>query len=130
MSRTISSTTLVHDEQTLRGVVSPENPPVVRQANVLIVDDEAVVRRFLAAVLAPDGHRLFEARDGLEGIVVWRERKPIDLIISDVNMPGLSGPEFAEAILDVANTPVLYVSGLPLAGLAAQHCRMAALHFF
>ena len=92
-----------------------------RKADILLAEDEPSVRKLLTSALTKERYRIFQACDGLEAILLWRERKPIDLIIADVNMPGLVGPLLAEAIWVEEYTPVLYISGLPPEGLAARH---------
>lgn len=64
---------------------------------VLIVDDEALVRRSLSRAFASKGHEVAEAPDGAMGLELWRSLKP-DLIFLDVLMPGLSGPEVIREI--------------------------------
>ncbi len=65
---------------------------------ILIVDDEKIVRKLIRVVLKGFGDATFlEAKDGTEGLKVAREHcGPIDLLISDVVMPGrISGTEMA-----------------------------------
>lgn len=59
---------------------------------VLVVDDEALVRRSLSRALRAKGHEVTEALDGNEGLEQWRKLQP-DLVFLDVLMPGLNGPE-------------------------------------
>jgi two-component system, response regulator PdtaR len=59
---------------------------------VLIVDDEALVRRSLRRVFEMGKHEVREAHDGQVGLKLWRE-SPADLVILDVLMPGLTGPQ-------------------------------------
>ncbi len=59
---------------------------------VLIVDDEALVRRSLNRVFSSRGFEVLEASDGSKGLELWREFHP-ELIFLDVLMPGLSGPD-------------------------------------
>src|ERR1017187_1790754 len=58
--------------------------------NVLVVDDDASVRLMLSKLLTRSGHEVIEARDGLEAIATLGAR-PIDLVITDLNMPGADG---------------------------------------
>ncbi len=95
--------------------------PAFSKADILLAEDDPIVLKFLTAALTTEGYRIFQACDGLEAILLWQERKPIDLIITDVNMPELAGPQLAEAIWVEEYTPVLYISGLPPGGLAARH---------
>jgi len=64
-----------------------------------------------------------------EAILLWYERKPVDLIIADVIMPGVNGPLLVEAIWDEEYTPVLYISGLAPRGLAARHIQDGRARF-
>lgn len=59
---------------------------------VLIVDDEALVRRSLVRAFKAKGHEVFEAENGLTGLEAWNREEP-DLVFLDVLMPGLTGPQ-------------------------------------
>ena len=59
---------------------------------VLIVDDEALVRRSLRRALEKSGHVVMEAEDGRQALELWSQLAP-DLVFLDVLMPRLSGPE-------------------------------------
>src|SRR6266536_1617606 len=61
-------------------------------ANVLIVDDELGMRQFLPHLLQREGHNVRVAENGREGMDRLREQK-VDLILSDVRMPDMSGIE-------------------------------------
>jgi CheY-like chemotaxis protein len=63
---------------------------------LLIVDDEPLVRRSLTRVLA-EHFQIFEAQDGREGLEKWQKERP-DIVILDVLMPGLSGPQVLQQI--------------------------------
>ncbi|QDK44142.1 response regulator [Bdellovibrio sp. ZAP7] len=64
---------------------------------VLIVDDEALVRRSLSRAFRAKGHEVVEAENGNEGLEQWRKSTP-DLVFLDVLMPGLTGPEVLKEI--------------------------------
>lgn len=68
---------------------------------ILIVDDEALVRKSLARACRAKGHEVFEATDGVEGLARWKEVQP-DLVFLDVLMPGMSGPEVLQAVAQQA----------------------------
>jgi len=80
---------------------------------LLIVEDQEAVRRFAALVLRSCGYRVLEAGDGAEALSTadaCTER--IDLLVTDVEMPGLSGREVAERmLLRRPEMKVLYTSG-------------------
>ncbi|MEZ5101334.1 MAG: response regulator [Thermoleophilia bacterium] len=82
-------------------------------ATILLVDDEDVVRDVARRVLVASGYTVLEARFGAEAIVAAEEHDgPIDLLLTDVVMPHMSGRELAERL--VADRPelvVVYMSG-------------------
>jgi CheY-like chemotaxis protein len=85
------------------------HPPV---AHVLVVDDEPAVRRFVSRALQAVGLAVHEAEDGLEALSLIREgRAAIDVVVSDVVMPGLNGVELLkELALTHPEIPVLLIS--------------------
>ncbi|MGQ9645605.1 MAG: PAS domain S-box protein [Thermodesulfobacteriota bacterium] len=81
---------------------------------ILEVEDEIEVRKLVAQVLTNQGYTVLEASDGKEALKVVRENagKKIDLLLTDVVMPGMSGRELAEALgLRHPKMKVLYMSG-------------------
>jgi signal transduction histidine kinase/CheY-like chemotaxis protein len=66
-------------------------------AHILVLDDRALNREFLATLLAYYGHTLAEAADGVEGLARVGERKP-DLVITDLLMPNMDGEEFVRRL--------------------------------
>lgn len=69
----------------------------VKEKNILIVDDEDSVRDSLTAVLEREGYTVHQAAGGEEGLAIVKER-PIQLVISDHNMPGMNGVEFLKLV--------------------------------
>ncbi len=61
-------------------------------SRILIVDDEPLVRRSLKRALESQGHQVFEAVDGKQGLAMWQLEKP-ELVFLDILMPGLTGPQ-------------------------------------
>jgi PAS domain S-box-containing protein len=88
-------------------------PPRHGQERVLIVDDEAAVRRVAARCLSGLGYRIVEAANGRDALaLVNGSAETIDVLVTDVVMPGLSGPELAQALRERApDLRVLFVSG-------------------
>lgn len=81
-------------------------------AHILIVEDNAASRLALRAVLEAAGHRVSEAKDGVEGLVQTRAIRP-DLIISDLFMPRMDGYEFVRELRAnpvFAYTPVVFTT--------------------
>jgi PAS domain S-box-containing protein len=83
---------------------------------ILLAEDESTIRALVSEVLRAQGYRVLEAHDAAEAIRIsqeWRARNtPIDLLLTDVVMPGGSGRELAERLGAVMpDTKVLYMSG-------------------
>jgi CheY-like chemotaxis protein len=95
-------------------------------ATILLVDDEPDVRRLIRDVLAPQGYWILEAGNADEALRVAQEHgKPIDLLLTDVVMPGMHGHELAAQLLvQRPGLKVLYMSGFAL--VQAQHEMMEA----
>jgi signal transduction histidine kinase/ActR/RegA family two-component response regulator len=83
--------------------------------HVLVVDDDARVRAILADLVAGDGHRVRTAASGAEALVHARDGTvPIDLLVTDVSMPGMSGWVLAEEIGVLRpSAAIVMVSGWP-----------------
>ena len=80
-------------------------------ARILITDDDAYMLRILAMWLGHNGHQVVEARNGKLATKIL-ERESIDLIVSDINMPEMSGVELAEWVRHERglNTPMILLS--------------------
>ncbi|WPN59845.1 transporter substrate-binding domain-containing protein [Pseudomonas sp. P9_31] len=70
-----------------------------RPLTILVVDDHPANRLLLSRQLSHLGHRVLEAEEGARGLELWREHG-FDLVVTDCNMPMLSGYELAGAIRD------------------------------
>jgi CheY-like chemotaxis protein len=68
-----------------------------RKTNVLVVEDNQSVRLTLSHTLAKFGYRVRSAEDGFSALVELRDEVP-DVILSDLNMPGMSGFEFLSVV--------------------------------
>jgi len=80
-------------------------------ARVLVIDDDEDLRTLVKAMLNRVGHHVEEASDGAEGLRAFGKNPP-DLVLTDINMPGIDGHEVISA-LKVANAkvPVIAISG-------------------
>lgn len=88
-------------------------------ATVLLVDDEAELRQIIARTLEAEGFRVLEAENGLEAWRIYEEvGAGIQLVITDIVMPGLGGRELAERICGRPHPPpVLFITGYGRDGL-------------
>jgi CheY-like chemotaxis protein len=64
---------------------------------VLLAEDEAMVRMVAVETLQDAGYQVLEAADGNEALILLKSDAKVDLLISDVKMPGMSGYQVAEA---------------------------------
>ncbi|GHV81460.1 acetoacetate metabolism regulatory protein AtoC [Spirochaetia bacterium] len=96
---------------------------------LLIVDDEKNIREGLAAALQMDGYEVATAAQGDEG---WKrfQKGDIDLVITDLRMPGLSGEELLKRILAATpGMPVIVLTGHGTVDNAVKAMRDGAYHF-
>jgi hypothetical protein len=63
---------------------------------VLVVEDEAVVRAVVVEMLRDQGYQVLEAIDGPAGLAILQSDQPIDLLLSDIGLPGLNGRQLAD----------------------------------
>lgn len=102
--------------QPITGQAIPVGSPAGRRAlTILLADDDPVNRVVLAAMLQALGHRTIEAVDGRDALLACASR-PIDLVILDLHMPELDGPECARAMRALPPP----VGQLPIVGLTAD----------
>ena len=81
-------------------------------AAILLVDDEPAIRELQRRALQAEGYVVTEAASGLEGIAALDQPAQIDLLLADLDMPGLGGDEMVRQIRTKRpDLPVLYVTG-------------------
>jgi two-component system cell cycle sensor histidine kinase/response regulator CckA len=101
---------------------APAEPPPTAPApaapsrgdeTILLVEDETVVRHLVAEILETNGYTVLQAGDGPSALELLRRHSgTLDLLVTDVVMPGMSGPEVAQAVTSMRpGTQVLYTSG-------------------
>jgi len=80
---------------------------------ILLVDDEETVRRFSSRVLEKHGFTVLTASGGPDALAVAEQHgRPLDLLLTDVMMPGMNGRELAESLLALRpSLRVLFISG-------------------
>lgn len=81
-----------------------ENEP-----QVLLIEDEPQVRRFLRALLQGNGYRLIEAETGTQGITYAAQHTP-DLVVLDLGLPDMDGIEVTRRLREWSNLPILVLS--------------------
>jgi two-component system, cell cycle sensor histidine kinase and response regulator CckA len=113
--------TFVQDASGRAGGRAPFVPDVMQPrrgsgpTTALLVDDDDAVRGFCRSLLAASGLTVLEARNGLEALLISVQlRGAIDILITDLEMPGISGVELGWAFNELwPGVNVLYMSGSP-----------------
>ncbi len=79
---------------------------------ILLVDDEEAVRNMARRMLERLGYTVLQARDGLDALAVSERSERIDVVVTDVVMPGMSGPELVDRLAALRpGIRVMYISG-------------------
>ncbi len=80
-------------------------------ARVLVIDDDEQTRALVRHMLDREGHEVVEAVDGADGLRLFGKSPP-DVVLTDINMPGLDGHDVIEAIrMQHPDVPIIAISG-------------------
>lgn len=97
--------------------------------SILIIDDEAAIRKTLGEILGYEGYRITDAADGEEGLRIFKE-KNFDVVLCDVKMPKIDGIEFLERAKEInPETPVIVISGHGNIDTAVEAVKKGAFDF-
>jgi CheY-like chemotaxis protein len=100
---------------TVRGLLGElaDAAPVPLHSVILLADDDASVRHFVKTLLNREGYQVLEASDGHGALALARKiGGNIDLLVTDVEMPGMDGRALGKAIREAYSAvPVIYISG-------------------
>jgi DNA-binding NtrC family response regulator len=80
---------------------SPLAAPEENPFTVLLAEDEPMLRRVVHETLRRAGFLVIDASDGTAGLEILRSDSPIDVLLTDIKMPGLNGYQLAEAALSL-----------------------------
>ncbi len=80
---------------------------------ILVVDDEQDILKVVEAALNRDGFEVVHAHSGVMALDLFEKlQRPVDLLLTDVVMPGMSGPMLVDRLLAIQpSLPVLFMSG-------------------
>jgi CheY-like chemotaxis protein len=104
------------ESATIAGGESPvESTPTKGTETILVVEDEDAVRDFVARTLRADGYRVLTAASAADALATCEtHRDPIHLVVADVVMPGMGGPELCTRLVKVRpEAKIAYMSGYP-----------------
>jgi DNA-binding response OmpR family regulator len=82
--------------------------------NILVIDDKEDIRTLIKAVLGNFGFNVIEAENGQIGVQILRDQR-LDLVVCDINMPGMDGYQTLGAVRESASTapiPFILMTGL------------------
>ncbi len=97
--------------------------PVDKLAKILVIEDEAAIRRFLRAGLSDSGYQLLEAESGEEGVRQVASHNP-DVVLLDLGLPDIDGLEVTRRIREWSNVPIIVISAR-----GQEQDKIAALDF-
>jgi DNA-binding NtrC family response regulator len=87
-----------------------------RSSTLLVVEDEILVRLPVADYLRDSGYRVIEASNASEAQAVLQAGEPVELVFSDINMPGMDGVALAKWVRrEYPGVPVILTSGVSTA---------------
>jgi len=78
-------------------------------ATILVVDDEPQIRRVLRSTLSSQGYAIIDAKSGEDALESFRKERP-DLVLLDVNMPGMGGIEACREIRRISDAPIIMLT--------------------
>ncbi|HMR84470.1 MAG TPA: sigma-54 dependent transcriptional regulator [Niabella sp.] len=96
---------------------------------ILVIDDEASIRKTLIEILSFEGYKTLEAADGESGLRVFSENK-VNAVLCDIKMPKMDGLEFLNKALQVhPDVPVIMISGHGTIETAVEAVKKGAYDF-
>jgi two-component system, chemotaxis family, sensor kinase CheA len=107
-----------------------EMRPSALAQSVLLVDDSAFFRNMLAPVLKAAGYKVRVAPSAQEGLAALRSGQSFDVVLTDIEMPGMNGFEFAETIradAHLSSMPIIALSSM-VSPAAIERGRQVGFH--
>lgn len=105
---------MIHRPERTSGGTQLARPPLTERKRLLVVDDEAPVLRLVARILATENYEVSTAESGDAAMRLIQNPAlgPVDLLVTDLQMPGMNGRELAAQVRKInPKVRVLYVTG-------------------
>lgn len=119
-----------HETKTEKKKMLAQSPKHSGQGTVLLVEDETVVLEITQRMLKELGYKVMSFTNVDEAIEIAEKEPQIDLLVTDVIMPGLSGKEVAQNIKrHHPNMPVLFISGYTADTISQEGIMEEGIHF-
>lgn len=109
----------------------PSDMPAIEvdPARLLVIDDDAAVRKNICSFLEDSGFDLIEAENGEVGVSLYKTEKP-DLVLCDLRMPDVDGLDVIRNVTaEEENTPVIVISGMGEIGDVVEALRLGAADY-
>jgi signal transduction histidine kinase len=101
-----------HDVVLTETLIAPETHTHDAKETVLVVEDEALVRMVTVEILSEAGYRVLEAGDASEAVPILNSGADVDILVTDVGLPGVNGRQLAEMARQLRpELRVLFVTG-------------------
>ena len=111
---------------------APSKPVPVqgsRGRHVLVVEDDPHVRQLLCQALRESGFPCRSAANATQGLQVLRSAQPVDLLVSDIGLPGMNGRQMAEIARSLhPHLPVLFITGYAETAMAREGFLGTGMH--
>ena len=100
----------------------------MRKMNILIADDESIIRMGLKRILEEAGHTVYAAENGIAAVRLAEGCTP-DLVILDIKMPEMDGLEAARALLDRTQMPIIFLTAYGEQELIERAARLSVMGY-
>lgn len=104
-------------------------PKISAPPRILLIDDDANVRRNISTFLTDSGFQILEAASGIDGVKLFKSQQP-DLVLCDLRMPDMDGLDVIKKVTSESpNTPVVIISGYGEIADVVQALRLGAADY-
>lgn len=100
----------------------------MKKMNILIADDESIIRMGLRRILEEAGHTVYSAENGVTALKLAESCKP-DLLILDIKMPEMDGLEVAREVLNRTQVPIIFLTAYGEQELIERAARLAVMGY-